>query len=99
MFWSMWHWQPLVNGYSDFIPPDIQAEAIPLNGFPNDESFRLLRARGVRYVAIDWRTYNEPATEVMQGRFPPYAAYLRPLVTTGPVSLYEIVRWPESAGR
>ncbi len=99
MFWSMWHWQPLVNGYSDFIPSDIQAEAIPLNGFPDEESFRLLRARGVRYVAIDWRTYNGPATAVMQGRFPPYAAYLRPLVTSGPVSLYEIVRWPESAGR
>jgi hypothetical protein len=99
MFWSMWHWQPLVNGYSDFIPPDIEALAIPVNGFPNEESFRLLRERGVKYVAIDWRTYNEAATTVMQGRFPPYAQYLRPLVTTGPVSLYEIVRWPEPATR
>jgi len=94
MFWSMWHWQPLVNGYSDFIPPDIDALAVPINGFPNDESFRLLKERGVKYVAIDWRTYNEAATAVMHSRFPAFAAYLRPLVTTGPVSLYEIVRWP-----
>jgi len=95
MFWSMWHWQPLVNGYSDFIPEDIRALAVPVNGFPDGESFRLLRDRGVKYVAIDWRTYNQAATAVMRDRFPPYAQFLRPLVTTGPVSLYEIVAWPE----
>jgi hypothetical protein len=95
MFWSMYHWQPMINGYSDYIPADIRALAVPINGFPDAESFRLLRERNARYVAIDWRTYNEPATEIMRARFPPYAQYLRPLITTGPVSLYEIVRWPE----
>lgn len=94
MFWSMWHWQPLVNGYSDFIPEDIRALAVPINGFPDAESFRLMRERGVKYVAIDWRTYNDAATAVMRARFPPYAEYLRPLVTTGPVSLYEVTGWP-----
>jgi hypothetical protein len=95
MFASMYHWQPMVNGYSDYIPADIRDLAVPINGFPNPESFRLLRDRGVRYVAIDWRTYNEAATEVMRARLPPYAQYLRTLTTTGPVSLYEIVAWPE----
>jgi hypothetical protein len=95
MFWSMWHWQPLVNGYSDFIPTDIRALAVPINGFPDLTSFRLLRDRDVRYVVIDWRTYNEEATAIMRARLPPYAAYLRPHVTTGPVSLYEVTAWPE----
>lgn len=95
MFWSMWHWQPLVNGYSDFIPEDIRALAVPINGFPDAESFRLLRERGVKYVAIDWRTYNDAAAAVMRARFPPYSQYLRPLVTTGPVSLYEVSGWPD----
>lgn len=95
MFWSMWHWQPLVNGYSDFIPEDIRALAVPINGFPDAGSFRLMRERGVKYVAIDWRTYNEAAAVVMRARFPPYAQYLRPLVTTGPVSLYEVIGWPD----
>ncbi len=95
MFWSMYHWQPMINGYSDYIPVDTRALAVPINGFPNTESFRLLRERNVRYVAIDWRMYNEAATEVMRARFPPYAQYLRPLITTDPISLYEIVGWPE----
>lgn len=95
MFWSMWHWQPLVNGYSDFIPADIRQLAVPINGFPDAESFRLLRNRDVKYVAIDWRTYNDAAAAVMRARFPPWMEYLRPLVTTGPVWLYEVVGWPD----
>jgi hypothetical protein len=95
MFWSMYHWQPMVNGYSDFIPADIRALSVPINAFPDAESFRLLRERNVRYVAIDWRTYNEATTEIMRARIPPYAQYLRPLITTDPISLYEIVSWPD----
>lgn len=91
MFWSMWHWQPLVNGYSDYIPQDVIDLAIPVNSFPSEEAFAILKARDVKYVLIDWRTYNEAATQVMQARFPPFQQYLRPLVTTGDVYLYEII--------
>jgi Dolichyl-phosphate-mannose-protein mannosyltransferase len=94
MFWSMWHWQPLVNGYSDYIPQDVIDLAIPVNSFPSAEAFAILKVRDVKYVVIDWRTYNEAATAVMRARFPPFAEYLRPLVTTGDVYLYEIVAWP-----
>lgn len=94
MFWSMWHWQPLVNGYSDYIPQDVIDLAIPVNSFPSTEAFAILKARDVKYVLIDWRTYNEAATVVMRARFPPFQQYLRPLVTTGDVYLYEIVDWP-----
>jgi hypothetical protein len=95
MFWSMWHWQPLVNGYSDYIPQDVIDLAIPVNGFPSVEAFGILKTRDVRYVVIDWRTYNAAATAVMRARFPPFAQYLRPLVATGDVYLYEIVAWPD----
>jgi hypothetical protein len=96
MFWSTWHWQPLINGYSDFIPPDFREMAVPINGFPDAESFRLLRERGARYVAIDWSTYNEVAAPLMRARFPPYQQYLKPIVQDGRVDLYEIVGWPAS---
>lgn len=91
MFWSMWHWQPLVNGYSDYIPQDVIDLAIPVNSFPSEEAFAILKARDVRYVVIDWRTYNVAATAVMRARFPPFEQYLRPLHTTGEVYLYEII--------
>jgi len=95
MFWSMWHWQPLVNGYTDHIPQDILDLAIPVNSFPSAEAFAILKARDVRYVVIDWRTYNAAASAIMRARFPPFEPYVRPLVTSGEVYLYEIAAWPE----
>jgi len=98
MFRSMWHWQPLVNGYSDYIPPDFREIAIPVNGFPDAESFRILKARNVRYVTVDLDSYEGEARDILLARFPPYRRYLRPLVETGPILLYEIVAYPSDAG-
>ena len=95
MFWSMYHWQPMVNGYSDYIPPDIRDLAVAINGFPDAQSFRLLRERNVRYVAIDWRTYNEPATEIMRAPISTLLAILTAAREHRAISLYEIVRWPD----
>ena len=41
---SGWHWQPLINGYSDHIPPEFRDLAPRLHGFPSGDSFLLLRA-------------------------------------------------------
>lgn len=95
MFWSSWHWQPMVNGYSDYIPQDVLDLAVPVNGFPDPASMAILRARDVRYVVIDWRTYNEAAQAVMHNRLPPYREFVRPLLEADDVSLYEIVGWPD----
>lgn len=94
MFRSMWHWRPLVNGYSDHIPPDFRALMVPINGFPDAASFRILRERDVRYVTLDMETYGPEAQAVLLARFPPYRAYLRPLIEDGEVWLYEIVDYP-----
>lgn len=94
MFWSMWHWRPLVNGYSDFRPEDFQKIAVPINGFPDPASFEILRERKVRYVTLHLQTYNPEVRKVMLDRFPPYAEYVRPLVQEGNVWLYEIVKYP-----
>jgi hypothetical protein len=96
LFWSMWHWQPLVNGYSDYIPPDFRELMVPINGFPDGPSFRILRDRGVRYVTIHLDSYNPEARAVLMARFPAYRANLRPLIETGDVWLYEIVEYPDS---
>ena len=71
MFDSMWYWQPLINGYSDFIPQDFRDMAIPINGFPDPESFRILRAHQARYVVIHLDTYGDGARPTLLARFPP----------------------------
>jgi hypothetical protein len=99
MFWSTWHWQPLVNGYSDHIPPDFREIVVPINGFPDDASFRILEARGARYVVFHWDTYNADAQATLRARFPPYREHLRPLLQDENAWLFEIVSFPGRGDR
>src|SRR5581483_7650932 len=42
MLQSTHHWMPLVNGYSDFMPPDFLEHVMTLAAFPSRESMKLL---------------------------------------------------------
>jgi hypothetical protein len=98
MFNSTYHWRPLVNGYSDLIPPDFEALAVPINDFPDPASFELLRKLQVRYVVFHLDDYQGEARDRLLARFPPYESNLRRLTTDQNVWLYEIVSWPERGG-
>jgi len=95
MFWSTYHWMPMVNGYSDVIPPDFDRIAMDINRFPDPVSFEIMKARHVRYVLWHLDDYVGPSRDVLSARFPPYEANLRPIVKTPDAWLYEIVQWPE----
>src|SRR5262249_8682506 len=60
---STLHWQPLVNGYSDLIPPDFDRLAVPINDFPDPASFELLRRLQVRYVVFHLDDYQGEARD------------------------------------
>jgi hypothetical protein len=94
MFWSTYHWQPLVNGYSDIIPPDFSEIALPINYFPDPASFAIMKERHVRYVLWHVDRYDGPSLDVLTKRLAEYQAYFKPLVRTPDVWLYEIVQWP-----
>ncbi len=98
MFWSVFHWKPLVNGYSDVVPPDFDQIAVPINSFPSPAAFDIMRARHVRYVVWDIEPYDAASRARLLARFPPYAQYLRQLTTEGGVWLYEITGWPNGGG-
>ncbi len=97
MFWSTYHWQPMVNGYSDVVPPDFDAIARPINGFPDEPSFDIMRERGVRYVLWHIDTYNASSRAVLETRLAAYAPFLRPLVRTPEDWLFEIVDYPSAS--
>jgi hypothetical protein len=94
MFWSAWHWNPLVNGYSDYIPPDFMQIAVPINAFPDPASFEIARAREIRYVLIHWNMYDEVGRSAIRARFGPYSDYLRLVHDDEDVSLFEIINYP-----
>lgn len=95
MYWSTYHWQPLVNGYSDLIPADFRQIALPINGFPDPASFEIMRERGVRYVLWHVDTYNPEARAVLEERMARYADYLQPIVQTETDWLFEIAGYPD----
>ena len=59
MLASTTHWQPLVNGYSDFIPGDFFEGARLLENFPDDAGLAWLRARNTRYVVFHRHLYRK----------------------------------------
>lgn len=93
---STYHWQPLVNGYSDVVPPGFEDMAAPINGFPDPASFAMMKTLGVKYVVFHMtpRTYDAVSRQKVLDRFPPYAQNLRRLTTDRDVWLYEIVAFP-----
>ena len=96
MFHSTYHWQPIVNGYTDLIPQDFQEIALPINAFPDDASFAIMKRHQVRYVV--WRTdvYKGETRRVISERLERYKPYLRPMVLDERAWLYEITSFPEA---
>jgi hypothetical protein len=94
MFWSTYHWLPLVNGYSDVIPPDFDRLALPINYFPDPQSFEIMKERDVRYVLWHIDRYDEASKRIILERLEKYGPYLRPIVRTEEDWLFEITGWP-----
>ena len=90
MLQSAWHWQPMLNGYSDFVPDDVSDDLPRLASFPSAESMQLLRQRQTRYVLINWNLYNEQDRQRVRTRLSDFPATLRPMLNDAETSLYEL---------
>jgi hypothetical protein len=90
MIGSTAHWLPLLNGYSDFTPPDFLEGAALLETFPNQEGMAWLRARGTRYVVFHLGLYGAQESRLLRQRIDAHAADLKPRYVNGPVLLYEL---------
>jgi hypothetical protein len=52
MYYSTFHWQTLINGYSGFFPPSYLRMAADMRGFPDATSLDALHERHARYAVI-----------------------------------------------
>ena len=53
MYFSLWHWAPLVNGYSGFIPMSYAEYTKEIATFPAPDAIAALRRRGVTHVTVN----------------------------------------------
>jgi len=91
MLMSTYHWQPLVNGYSDHIPEAAFAVAPRLATFPDADAWDVIRDLRVRYVVVHWNLYGGDADQVRRGIAGD--PRLRLMLETPRMTLYEVVRW------
>jgi hypothetical protein len=52
MYYSTFHWQHLVNGYSGFFPPSYQRVLNAMRGFPDQAAFDAIKSHGARYLVV-----------------------------------------------
>jgi hypothetical protein len=93
MYFSLWHWSPMVNGYSGFFPKSYLALAPELMAFPRGDTADTLRRRGVTHVTVNcglgYPNCGETVGLMSQSKD------LRLIADTlwqgGPVQLYELI--------
>jgi hypothetical protein len=52
LYYSTFHWQYLINGYSGFFPPSYLKLARAVRNFPDQPSIDAIKSHGVRYLVI-----------------------------------------------
>jgi hypothetical protein len=94
MLASTSHWMPLVNGYSDYTPPDFFENVMVLATFPSHDALKILERGGVRYAVFHMYGYNTENRNDVVKRLEEFDAYFRPLYMDDTTRLYEIVGYP-----
>ena len=59
MYYSTFHWQNLLNGYSGFFPPSFRSLEEKLAHFPDGASLEAIRRHRARYVLIHGEIYDD----------------------------------------
>jgi hypothetical protein len=61
MYFSIWHWTKMVNGYSGFMPPTYRMLAESTAGFPESGTVDSLKGVGVTHVTVHCALLSEGA--------------------------------------
>jgi hypothetical protein len=92
MLMSTFHWQPLVNGYSDFIPDGYVEDARVLAGFPSPESWEVLHRREVRWIVVHFGGYPDGGRD-LRAQLRKMTTRARLVIDDAGSTLYEVI-WP-----
>jgi hypothetical protein len=83
-FLSIYHWQPILNGYSSFAPRDYRSTVAALSTFPDASSVQRLRERKVSYVVLSAKDYGEPRYSEIKQALRDHADFQEPVIFDDP---------------
>jgi hypothetical protein len=96
MYYSTFHWQTLINGYSGFFSERYQGLLMQLERFPDPESEAALEGLGVRYVMVHGEFMREGEYQrliaALDARAPDFRLVSRRPWHSGEISLYAFYR-------
>jgi hypothetical protein len=93
MYFSLWHWAKLINGYSGHAPATYSEFQRAMRAFPDDTTIALLRGRGTTHITVNCVMYHK-GCETLLDRIDQRPEFR--LLTSGrwqsrPVRLYELI--------
>jgi hypothetical protein len=96
MYFSLWHWAQLINGYSGHAPAGYSEFQVAMRPFPAPETLALLHARGTTHVTVNCALYLEGCDELMQRMdiLPELHLQVSTRWQGKPVRLYELIEPP-----
>lgn len=96
VYFSTYHWKPLVNGYSGYFPPayDFLVKS-GMKDFPDDLSVGILRELNVRHLIIHSGNYGQARWESIKAGLKNYEPALKPLKEFGEAYVYENMAWAD----
>ena len=62
---SLWHWRPLLNGYSGFTSREYDDFVMQLADFPGPTSLKALRRRGATHVSVNCAFMSTPCQPLL----------------------------------
>lgn len=89
---STFHWQRLVNGYSDYASPIWANRALTFRQFPAGDSLELALMLNVRYVVVHERSFSRAELAIVRERFAAEGHTISLVVADAGVELYELRR-------
>jgi hypothetical protein len=94
MYFSLWHWAEMVNGYSGHYPPGQVEFEEALRAFPEPPTLDVLRSRGVTHVTVNCALYRGGCDELLASidKLPDFRLVSSVKWEAQPVRLYELSR-------
>lgn len=97
MLSSTVHWMPLIDAYSDYIPPDFVTSAEAMADFPSRGAFAVLEPIHAKYAVYHPDKYDEAARAALVERLKEFAPYLQQKYAGDRLWVYEIAGFPTAA--
>lgn len=99
MLFSTYHWQPMINGYSDIFPEDFSKISQALATFPEPGAIATLESLHAKYLIVNYPRFDVDSRQRVDKSMHANRAHFRELLRDEGVTLYEVMSWPSPHGQ